>query len=620
MLKPEKEPLGNIINNPIKTKKDLQVLMHDIALPLEKYFSSGRAHLFLGDTATHYSRQIAGYEAFSRILWGIGPLIAGGGALDSWGYYIEGIKNGTNPDHPEFWGYPRDFDQRTVETAAIGMTLALCSSNVLSSFSYQEKNNLYQWISVVNQKKTPDNNWNLFKVLVNLGLANAGMNHNQEANEHAFERIEAFYLGDGWYADGNTEQKDYYVSFAIHFYSLVYAKLKEKEDPERSELFKERARQFAQDFIYWFSEDGSSIPFGRSMTYRFAQTAFWSALAFADVEVFSWGVIKGIVLRHLRWWMNRPIFTQDGILTIGYGYPNLIMSENYNAPGSPYWALKSFLVLALDDDHPFWKSEEKPLPKLDAVKVQKHAQMIVCRDDSNKHIHTLVSGQYAGFEPAHTADKYAKFAYSSLFGFNVSKETYGLKNGAFDSMLALSERDNHYRVRRQCEKTEVTHQYVYSLWKPWGDVSIQTWLIPINNWHVRIHRIQNVRKLNTAEGGFSVPVEDPYIGSMNPNQTYADTYFGQSGIIDLLGNRDLKMIRTAPNTNMLYPNVSEIPTLTNDLNSGDHWLAAAVLAHTDRCVFKDRWKDAPLLTKSEQGFHVMHEGSKYYIACEWNDV
>ncbi|WP_375120557.1 DUF2264 domain-containing protein [Paenibacillus sp. CR_12] len=29
------------------------------------------------------------------------------------------------------------------------------------------------------------------------------------------------------------------------------------------------------------------------------------------------------------------------------------MAENYNAPGSPYWALKTFLVLQLAEDSPF---------------------------------------------------------------------------------------------------------------------------------------------------------------------------------------------------------------------------------------------------------------------------
>ena len=43
------------------------------------------------------------------------------------------------------------------------------------------------------------------------------------------------------------------------------------------------------------------------------------------------------------------MFDRDGILTIGYCYPQMYMAERYNAPGSPYWGMKSFLLLALPD-------------------------------------------------------------------------------------------------------------------------------------------------------------------------------------------------------------------------------------------------------------------------------
>lgn len=45
--------------------------------------------------------------------------------------------------------------------------------------------------------------------------------------------------------------------------------------------------------------------------------------------------------------------------TIGYCYPQMYMAERYNAPGSPYWGMKSFLLLALPDDHPFWIAEAR---------------------------------------------------------------------------------------------------------------------------------------------------------------------------------------------------------------------------------------------------------------------
>lgn len=133
---------------------------------------------------------------------------------------------------------------------------------------------------------------------------------------------------------------DYYSSsFAIHFLQLLYANLAGKEEPERAAEFKKRAQIAALDLAHYFDEEGRSIPFGRSVGYRFAMCSFWGALAYANVELpkpLTWGMVKGIVLRHLRWWQTQPnIWSSSGTLTIGYSYPNMYMAENYNSPGSP---------------------------------------------------------------------------------------------------------------------------------------------------------------------------------------------------------------------------------------------------------------------------------------------
>ncbi len=136
--------------------------------------------------------------------------------------------------------------------------------------------------------------------------------------------------------------KDYYNPFVMVTYGMVYAKFMYQEDPHRCRRFTERALAFGRDYIYWFSQDGSSFAYGRSMTYRFAQAAYFAVCALCGVEAFPLPVLKGILARHLVYWLNQPIFDNAGILTIGYAYPNLQMSESYNAPGSPYWALKAF--------------------------------------------------------------------------------------------------------------------------------------------------------------------------------------------------------------------------------------------------------------------------------------
>lgn len=133
---------------------------------------------------------------------------------------------------------------------------------------------------------------------------------------------------------------DYYSSsFAIHFLQLLYAKLAGEDEPERAAEFKKRAQAAALDLVHYFDEEGRAIPFGRSVGYRFAMCSFWGALAYADVELpepLTWGMVKGIVMRHLRWWQTQPnIWSPSGTLTIGYSYPNMYMAENYNSPGSP---------------------------------------------------------------------------------------------------------------------------------------------------------------------------------------------------------------------------------------------------------------------------------------------
>ncbi|MBU5895479.1 DUF2264 domain-containing protein, partial [Vibrio cholerae O1] len=60
------------------------------------------------------------------------------------------------------------------------------------------------------------------------------------------------------------------------------------EDAERLKKIRESATLFAQDYPYWFDRKGRAVPFGRSLTYRFAQGAFWSALVFADLEALPW--------------------------------------------------------------------------------------------------------------------------------------------------------------------------------------------------------------------------------------------------------------------------------------------------------------------------------------------
>jgi hypothetical protein len=590
------------VNNPLaqsdlSTRADLQAAVRNLFLPLKSRFSPGAARVHLGDTAAHYDQHAAELEGFARPLWGLAPLAAGGGAFADWELYQQGLANGSDPQHPEYWGAPGDRDQRLVEMAAIGLALALTPEHVWEPLDPRARSNLTNWLGTINHVRIVDSNWLFFRVLVNLGLARVGAVHDATAMQVALDRLEQFYLGDGWYADGLTAQRDYYIPFAFHYYGLVYSHLAGEHDPTRAQRFRERAALFSQQFVHWFAANGAALPFGRSLTYRFAQGSFWGALAFADVEALPWGAIKGLALRHLRWWSRQPIFAPDGTLSIGYAYPNLNMAEQYNSPGSPYWALKFFLPLALPESHPFWQAEESPLPDLPLVHHEPQAHMIFCRDRANRHLVALASGQH---EPwiRHAGEKYAKFAYSTSFGFSVPLGRRGLTQAAADSMLALSDDGEYYRVRERPLKAVYEHGGLYSHWQPMPDVEIDTWLIPHPPWHVRVHHLQTKRPLWSAEGGFALDRtgDDPLAraGAEQAKEGIAFARYpaGGSGLRDLLGQRLGQVLRVDPNTNLLAPR-TVLPTLLSQHAPGEHWLVCAVLAEPDGNAWEKAWEQPP---------------------------
>ena len=357
-------------------KSEYQQMLMKLLNPLKDKYSEECAHLRLGANTAGYGSYIAGMEGFSRVLWGLVPYWRGGGKDAEFAeIYRKGMAAGTNPDSEEYWGDLGHRDQRMVEMAAISYGILLTPEYIWEPLSDKEKQNLMNWLSQVNPYEMPENNWQFFAVLVNLALKSVGAEYDRERMQKSFDLYDSFYLGNGWYADGKRPQKDYYVSFAIHFYCVLYSKFAadiEGED-ERCKLYRDRAKEFAKDFIYWFDDEGRGLLFGRSLTYRFAQVAFFSACLLADVEVFPVEIVKGIIERNLNYWLNQPIYDNGGVLTIGVTYPNMFMSENYNAPGSPYWAFKSFAFLALPDEHPFWSAEAAPLPKLENTYLIKDA-------------------------------------------------------------------------------------------------------------------------------------------------------------------------------------------------------------------------------------------------------
>jgi hypothetical protein len=550
----------------LDTKQDFRQWMFQVLDPLKPLYSEGCARLHLGDSGVTYPKVSKEMEAFSRPLWALVPFWLGGGT----GFediYQTGLKNGTDPGHPEYWGGFGDYDQRFVEMAAIACGLIFTPKKVWEPLGEKGKEDLANWLYGINEHIIPDCNWQFFMILVNVALKKLGRRYDKERLKSGLLKIESYYTGDGWYRDGGSSQKDYYISFALHYYGLMYAKAMEAEDPERCLRFKERAVLFARDFLYWFDENGAALPYGRSLSYRFGQAAFWSAYVFAGLDDIPTGIVKGIISRHISWWMDQTMFDRDGVLTIGYSYPNLIMAERYNAPGSPYWAMKLLLCLALDDDHPFWKTESEELPELSEIKLLKQADMLMHRN--GKDVISYPAGVCEKYGHGHVPEKYSKFAYSTRFGFSVARSQIILHENAPDSSLAfVIDGDDYVFVRKYSDSYEVLEDRVISKWHPFPGIQVTTTIIPVEQGHLRIHEIESEFDCTAYDCGFSVEKFTKGYEQKAEGEKSSVTYETQGCYVSGKGPEAKGIVIEAdPNTNVLYPNAS-IPAVSYRIKKG----------------------------------------------------
>ncbi|KAF1940591.1 hypothetical protein EJ02DRAFT_513013 [Clathrospora elynae] len=553
-------PLSGFSNNLFKTHADFKAASVALLRALKLYQSPHGARIKLPlATGTHFDDVAAQLEGYARPLWAIGALMHSDMVTtDEFKELIEpyarGLANGTDPDHAEYWGPVVLRDQRMVEMEIISFALLAAPDTMFNSQTEEAKKNITAWLRTINGKDFPVTNWLWFRVMTNLALIQVcGVPKGEllDAMKVDLDLMEAFYLGEGWSADGiwgdEGRQADYYSgSFAIHFSQLIYAKMAQSLDPERCGRFRSRAKEFAGAFWRYFDTNGAAIPFGRSLTYRFAFAGFWSVVAFAEIELpqplNDWGVIKGLLLRHFRWWSSKhDMFNVDGALTIGFTYPNMYMSEDYNSPQSPYWGMKSFLALGLPETHPFWTAEEKPLPStLDTVVPVKPPMQILC--SSPNHHFLLSTGQFCPWPLKASEAKYGKFAYSSHFSFSVPTGPL-IQQIAPDSTLALSKdggetwrvpwkvTDHRFSTAQLMHNGQVaeTIPSLTSTWKPWADASIQvhTHLIaPCKrwpDWYVRWHKISNTgpttMKIQAVQGGFAIQGRREKLGEVLPSFT-----------------------------------------------------------------------------------------------------
>ena len=551
----------DIRKNPLNNREDFIKSLQQLLSPCSDNLINNGTGLFNGVNLNQCAGRTASMEGWSRLLWGIAPLKKAGYTWKGEKEHVNGFIDGVNPNSPNYFGKPLDSNQLKVEMAAMGYSLILSPETFYDPLTDEQKDNLIHWLISINDGTMPMNNWHFFRIIVELALEKLQRpEFDNDLMERDLDLMESFYEGDGWYRD--LDKFDGYNPFAIQYYMLFYYSMKKDIDKERCARIKKRVYAFAQQYQTFFTSNGQIVPYGRSLSYRFAVVSFFSACVYAGLEVLPLGIMKGLINRNLRWWFQQPIFDRTGMLTMGYRYPSHLVTEQYITNESVYWCMKVYILLALDKDNPYWSVKEEAMPEFPPL-TSMHAVKWMTQKTRDGDVVLLNPGQNVAYQMNSTAEKYNKFAYSAYHGFNTAISNFDFEKLGCDNMLYFSEGNGYWRPRRSVRKRAIVEgKYVSSEWSPFYDVQVKTYIIPCNDYHICVHKIQTERSLITREGGF--PIKQYNEQDLTPQtEVLSDNLgsigirmpWGTSALIDCTALRSASFVQPVANLNLNFSTV-----------------------------------------------------------------
>ncbi|HLV34877.1 MAG TPA: DUF2264 domain-containing protein, partial [Spirillospora sp.] len=549
-----------------------------------------------------------------------------GETLDIEALTRRGIVNGCDPASPAFWGieyqHERDHDQRTVETGQVAFALWQTRARIWDNLTETERTRIYDWLERWGRRPAHwRSNWALFWVVNHACRKALGMPHDQTIiDEVMTDYLDGVYCGDGWYDDAAVRGAGYfddYNTWVFASHVLAWAQVDGHTMPQRRDELLERVRLWMDKYPYFFAANGAYCEFGRSLAYKFARLGapLWAYKL--GVWPHSAGMLKRLVGRHLRWYVDRGAIRADGTLrqplTAG---GSIEICESYISTGATYWAMQAFGGLwSLPDDDPFWSAEEEPLPAEvdDYVRVFPQPGWVVAA--TNGDVHRFNAGSVKTRE---YSAKYARLVYSTLHPFNV-----GLSGGfpAPDSTLSLIDGDQRggrtknlafavgepgwLRIRWEQALNSLTHV-------------IETAIVIRGEQHLRAHRItldpNTGRPLRAVEGGPAlgyIQGEAPYI--LSKEGWYAALMGDRAAAVRGLQGYDSAHLWTGdPGINSVYP-FAVVPTLTVDRVQPQHDLLCLIYGGSG--IIDDALLQTSVTAEwhADGSLHVVWDGADYHV-------
>ncbi len=347
------------VNHALVTRADWTGYADRLLAAALRHASPGHAQILLPGPEGGYGRAVDGLEGFARTFLTAGFRLAGErgqGQDELLERYAAGLAAGTDPGSPERWVRLTEHAQAKVEAASIALILDLTRPWLWDRLDAGVQERIVDYLApAVGDDTYPRINWVWFRLVVQTFLKSVGGPHSDAEMAEDLATHDTFRRADGWLADGSSRAYDHYAGWALHLYPVLWSRMAGApglRDRDRAGL-----DRFLFDALALVGGDGSPLIQGRSLIYRFAAAApFWAGVL-AEVPSHSPGRLRhaaASVVGHFR---------DDGdLLTVGWHGEWPRLAQSYSGPGSPYWASKGLLGIALPADHPVWSAPAEPLP------------------------------------------------------------------------------------------------------------------------------------------------------------------------------------------------------------------------------------------------------------------
>lgn len=317
--------------------------------------------------------RVAYMEAFGRLMAGIAPYLAlpddetkeGKQRKQLREWALKSYANAVNPESNDYLQWDKE-GQALVDAAYIANSFLRAPGQLWDPLDAETKARYIKEFKHLRWVDPPYTNWLLFSAMVETFLLYADADYDAFRIHTAIRKTNEWYVGDGWYADGEHFAFDYYNSYVIQPMYLeileTLAKQGKMAKPSDVELATKRMQRYGAILERMISPEGTFPLIGRSMTYRLA---VFQPLALLSLQEKLPGELpEGQVRNALTTTMKNMYsaegnFDDQGFLQLGFVGHQPELADWYTNSGSLYLTSLVFLPLGLPADHSFWTS--KPL-------------------------------------------------------------------------------------------------------------------------------------------------------------------------------------------------------------------------------------------------------------------